>query len=177
MIFLIVLTSLVLAFFTFFMFISNFRPKLFIENMKTLWHKVQVFRFMFRVMMKLFKRAIVHDFSKFGPHEAPYFAKADGLKNLEYGSPAYKKMLKEVLKPALDHHYANNTHHPEHHPGGINDMSLLDQLEMLCDWKAATLRTKDGDIKKSIEYNMGRFGYSEDTKQKYIQLLKDINAY
>jgi hypothetical protein len=156
---------------------SKLKPVLISENFKTMWHKVQVFRFMWRTMMKLFKRAIVHDLSKFGPEEAPYFAKAKGLNTLEYGSPEYKKMLKETLKPALDHHYANNSHHPEYHEKGFHDMSLLDQLEMLCDWKAATLRTKDGDIKKSLEFNQGRFGYNEDTKKKFIEFLKDINAY
>ena len=132
---------------------------------------------MWRTMMKLFKRAIVHDFSKFSDQEAPYFAEANKLNNLTYGSPEYKRMITVTLKPALKHHYENNSHHPEYHKGGVNEMGLLDQIEMLCDWKAATLRTKDGDIKKSIELNAGRFGYNEDTKNKYIEFLKDIKAY
>ena len=181
MVFLILLLTVIVAIplfcVGFILYKSKLKPVLIKENFKTFWHKIQVFRFLWRTMIKLFKRAIVHDLSKFGPEEAPYFAKAIGLKNLEYGSPEYKKMLKETLKPALDHHYSNNSHHPEYHKNGINDMSLLDQLEMLCDWKAATLRTKDGDIKKSLDFNQGRFGYSEDTKKKYIEFLKDINAY
>lgn len=150
---------------------------IFKENIKTFIHKLQVFRFMFKVMMKIFKRALVHDFSKFSKHEAPYFAKADKLNDYKYGTPEYHKMIKEQLQPALEHHYSNNSHHPEYHKNGINDMSILDQVEMLCDWKAATIRTKDGDIKKSIEYNQTRFGYNDDTKKKYIQFLKDINVY
>lgn len=176
MIFLYIFIFLIVAFFIFFLSISRFKLKVFRENMKTLWHKIQVFRFMLRVIFKLFKRAFVHDFSKFSKHEAPYFADAKKLNLLKYGSIEYKKCLAETLKPALDHHYKNNSHHPEYHSGGINQMSLLDQIEMLCDWKAATLRTKDGDIKKSIQINKDRFGYSEDTKKKYEQFLRDINA-
>ena len=48
------------------------------------------------------------------------------------------------FKPAIDHHYANNRHHPEHWPNGINDMTLMDLIEMLADWKAATARNKNG---------------------------------
>jgi hypothetical protein len=41
-------------------------------------------------------------------------------------------------------------------------MSLLDILEMLCDWKAATERMKDGgDLKSSIVINRERFGMDE----------------
>jgi hypothetical protein len=44
-------------------------------------------------------------------------------------------------------------------------MSLIDLIEMICDWKAATLRHNDGDINKSIELNKDRFGYSDDLAQ------------
>jgi hypothetical protein len=37
-------------------------------------------------------------------------------------------------------------------------MSLLDLLEMLCDWKAASERHADGDIARSLRINRERFG-------------------
>lgn len=40
---------------------------------------------------------------------------------------------------------------------GINGMSLLDLLEMVCDWKAATMRHADGNIVRSLEINQKRF--------------------
>jgi hypothetical protein len=64
------------------------------------------------------------------------------------------------MKPALDHHYANNSHHPEHYKNGIDDMSLLDLVEMICDWKAASERHNNGNIRKSIEVNGKRFEMS-----------------
>jgi hypothetical protein len=54
-----------------------------------------------------------------------------------------------------------NPHHPEHYSDGIDGMNLLDLVEMVCDWKAATLRHDDGDIKKSVEINQKRFGMSD----------------
>jgi hypothetical protein len=65
---------------------------------------------------------------------------------------------------ALHHHYNSNSHHPENHAGGIRDMTLLDVTEMLCDWKAATERHADGDLRRSIEQNAERFGYGEEMK-------------
>ncbi len=85
------------------------------------------------------------------------------LKNSTYGSEEYKQFLVE-MKPALDHHYANNRHHPEHFEKGISDMDLIDIIEMICDWKAATERHDNGDIEKSIHLNQARFGYSDELK-------------
>ena len=39
-------------------------------------------------------------------------------------------------------------------------MDLLDIIEMLCDWWAATERHADGDIISSIHKNTGRFSLS-----------------
>lgn len=42
----------------------------------------------------------------------------------------------------------------------VAGMSLLDVVEMLADWKAATERHDDGDIEKSLEINADRFNLS-----------------
>jgi hypothetical protein len=36
-------------------------------------------------------------------------------------------------------------------------MNLLDLIEMFCDWKAASERHNDGNLRKSIEINGQRF--------------------
>lgn len=116
-------------------------------------------------VMELMHRAEHHDDSKFEEPELSGFAKAQHkLSTCEYGSEEYKANLKE-LKPILDHHYAKNRHHTEHWPNGINDMTLVDVLEMLCDWKAATERNKDGNIRKSIEINAEKYGINPQLKQ------------
>lgn len=64
------------------------------------------------------------------------------------------------MKPFLDHHYENNPHHPEHFSAGILNMTLVDLVEMFCDWVAATERHDDGDIFVSISKNQTRFKMS-----------------
>lgn len=117
------------------------------------------------VIGDLAKRAAAHDLSKLSPAEKPVFDEfTPKLRGSTYGSDEYKGFL-AAMRPALDHHYAHNSHHPEHYPDGIRGMSLLDLIEMLADWKAATGRHADGDLGRSIEVNQGRFGYSDETKR------------
>lgn len=106
-----------------------------------------------------------HDDSKFEEPELSLFAaNTKKLGETEYGSQEYKALL-ETVKPAIEHHYANNRHHTEHWPEGINDMTLIDVLEMLCDWKAATARNKNGNIRKSIEINSEKYKISPQLRQ------------
>ena len=42
----------------------------------------------------------------------------------------------------------------------VNGMNLIDILEMLCDWKAASMRHNEGEIRESIKINTSRFGLS-----------------
>ena len=56
----------------------------------------------------------------------------------------------------------------------VRQMNLVSILEMLCDWKAASLRHNDGDIRKSIEFNQRRFGYSDELKQILYNTLGAI---
>jgi hypothetical protein len=52
----------------------------------------------------------------------------------------------------LKHHYAYNRHHQEFFgEDGVDGMTLVDLIEMLPDWKAATERHDDGDLAKSLE--------------------------
>lgn len=103
-----------------------------------------------------------HDLTKVGPIEKPVFDEyTPKLKDSTYGSEEYKGFL-AAMKPALDHHYAKNRHHPEHFENGIQGMNLVDLIEMFCDWKAATMRHGDGDLMKSIDINQTRFGYDDD---------------
>ena len=85
------------------------------------------------------------------------------LATCTYGSNEYKSYLKG-LKEGLAIHYKNNRHHPEHFRNGIKNMNLIDLIEMVCDWKAASERHNDGNIYKSIEINQERFGYSDELK-------------
>ncbi len=120
-------------------------------------------------------RGVKHDASKLESPELEIFTAATPkLAGLTYGSEEYEESLKEI-KPALDHHYAANRHHPEHFPNGIEDMTLVDIIELLCDWKASSLRQHDGNLLKSIELNAQRFGFSKQLKKIFINTAKLID--
>jgi len=125
-------------------------------------HKQNVKQFIGYFISALEQRAENHDNSKLEGEEAELLAKYTPiLANLTYGSEEYKESLK-ALGPALDHHYKANSHHPESFETGMSGMTLVDLVEMFCDWMAATKRHNDGDIFKSIEVNEERFGISEE---------------
>ena len=129
-------------------------------NNDTFRHIERVRNLLNMMIKELLNRGELHDQSKLEEPEVALFTEyTPKLAECTYGSPEYNQFKKD-MKPALDHHYANNRHHPEHHKNGINDMNLLDLVEMLCDWKAASERHNDGNIRKSIEINGERFEMS-----------------
>lgn len=129
-------------------------------NYDTFRHIERVRNLINKCIENLMIRGEKHDQSKLESPEVELFTEyTPKLATCIYDSDEYKEM-KKAMKPALDHHYANNSHHPEHHKNGIEDMNLLDIIEMLCDWKAASERHNDGNIKKSIEINANRFSMS-----------------
>lgn len=129
-------------------------------NYDTFRHIERVRNLLNVCVLDLIRRGEFHDQTKLKTPEVELFTEyTSKLSTCTYGSEEYRDYLLK-LKPALDHHYANNRHHPEHHKNGVNDMNLLDIIEMLCDWKAASERHNDGNIRKSIEINANRFGLS-----------------
>jgi len=121
----------------------------------------------------LLDRAENHDNTKFEEPELSIFAEnTDKLAKTEYGGAEYKELLKEV-RPAIEHHYSKNRHHPEFHKNGIDDMNLVDIQEMLCDWKAAGERNKNGNIRHSIEVNADRYRISPQLKRILENTVRD----
>ena len=117
-------------------------------------------------------RAIHHDMSKWTEKEWPLFEVATPkLASLTYGSEEYKEAL-ESIAPALAHHYANNPHHPEH-TGDIRNMSLVDLLEMLADWKAAGERHENGSMAASLKTNKERFSIPHDVHVLLVNTALD----
>ncbi len=157
---------------------------------ETVSHIFEVRKYLEFAMKELEERGRVHDLSKLKSPELEIFTEyTPRLKKSTYGSEEYKENLKE-MKVALEHHYANNRHHPEHfklytckeclkeykkHPhacdecfhvdfkeeSDISQMNLFDLIEMVCDWMAAVMRHENGDIMKSLDINSLRFGISD----------------
>jgi hypothetical protein len=126
-------------------------------NFETLAHIEKVRKVLNVICCALTNRGLMHDKSKMTRPEVEMFTQNIRLLDaLTYGSADYKRALKN-LGPALQHHYENNRHHPEHHENGVNDMNLIDIIEMFADWTAATLKHSDGNLGDSININEKRF--------------------
>jgi hypothetical protein len=145
-------------------------------------HIDRVGDFMGEAIVNLHTRAVVHDASKLVEPELSYFNIAtERLATLVYGSPEYLASL-EDLKPALNHHYAHNDHHPEHFENGVRGMSLMALIEMLCDWRAASERTKQRTddpekvktFESGLEYNFERFGITGDLADVLRNTAKEL---
>ncbi len=108
---------------------------------------------------ELRSRAMDHDRSKFEQVELLPLADMQELIAKEgqapYGTDEYKRRT-ALLGPMIKHHHENNTHHPEHYPNGIAGFDVLDLLEMVCDWKAASER--GGDDAVNLSYSIEKFG-------------------
>lgn len=127
-------------------------------NYETMVHIQQVQKAVNKLSMLAIERGRVHDRSKLTEPEVEYFAKyTDELKDLTYNSKEYKECL-EKMKPAIDHHYAVNRHHPQHFPDGVAGMSIVDILEMISDWWASAKRQNNGNLRISLEESCKRFG-------------------
>lgn len=145
-----------------------------VETQKHIEHVRKYIRFM---IDKIDMRGVKHDASKLETPEVEIFAEyTPKLNSTTFGSEEYYKNLDE-MKPALDHHYASNRHHPEHFVNGINDMTLVDIIEMFCDWKASTLRHNDGNLLKSIETNAERFKMDGQLKQILLNTARMIDEH
>jgi len=128
---------------------------------ETLVHSQRVGELVVAVVKELLDRSTCHDRSKTEPPEVEVFDEfTPKLKDSTYGSDEYKGYL-EAMGEGLAHHYASNRHHPEHFVDGVNDMTLVDLVEMLADWKAATERHADGDLGRSLAIQAERFDLSD----------------
>lgn len=143
-------------------------------NYDTFRHIERVRNLLNKASIELLRRGEKHDQSKLESPEVELFTEfTPKLSATTYGSEEYNAYKKE-MQVALDHHYANNRHHPEFHKNGINDMTLLDLMEMLVDWKAASERHNDGNILKSIEINGERFEMSKQLIQIFENTAREF---
>lgn len=125
---------------------------------ETYAHSQRVGELIIELVKELLARSTCHDRSKTEEPELSVFNEyTPKLKDTTYGSEQYKSYLAAMGK-GLAHHYKVNRHHPEFHPDGIDSMTLVDLIEMLADWKAATERHADGSLEASLQVQAGRFG-------------------
>lgn len=107
---------------------------------------------------EIHRRGAEHDRSKFQEEEIGPLAKIEEIiardGQAPFGSEEYEHR-RQMLAPMLMHHYAKNSHHPEHYEKGINGMDLFDIIEMFFDWKAASERGEESTM--GLETAIKRF--------------------
>ena len=121
-------------------------------------HKDNVFNVITLLLIPdMFDRAELHDDSKLKePEKSIYDEFIPKLRTAKYGTPEYEQIREEMRKAGGDHHNSHNRHHPEYFPNGINDMTLNDLNEMICDWFAASLRS-DTSFIKGLDRNIQKY--------------------
>lgn len=135
-------------------------------------HEVQ--KCLMQIVQSLMVRLHSHDLSKLEPPELEVFDEfTPKLKATTYNSAEYKHYLRQ-MNIGLEHHYAVNDHHPEHFFNGIYEMDLMQLIEMLADWKAATLRHEDGDLRRSIMENADRFRYDKNMTMMLLRTAEHL---
>lgn len=138
-------------------------------------HTIQ--RVLSTVIKELMDRQLTHDQSKLVGPEVQVLAlhNEKKVKAITFNSREYNEGL-SVLGEALEHHYYHNRHHPEHFDNGIEGMTLIDILEMVCDWKASSLRNHNGNAKDSVTACAKRFNIDKQLSQvlyNTIEFLED----
>lgn len=141
------------------------------SKIETLKHILRVRNLANMLVTQFLAQIELHDLSKLESPEAEGFALiTEKLKHVKFGSPEYKEGMKEA-EEAIAHHHCNNSHHPEYHPRGVNDMTILDVLEMFCDWKAASERNKNGSLENSIHYCCSKYKINPQLEEIFLNSM------
>lgn len=150
------------------------------SRFSTLRHMECVRNYLNLFIREFLARGEHHDQSKLEDPELSLFNEyTDHLRTVTYGSEDYYTTL-EKMKPAIEHHYSCSRHHPEHYKNGMLGMNLIDLVELICDWKASSLRHNDGNILRSLEINKERFDIPEPLYQileNTVQWMDDKDVF
>ena len=141
----------------------------------TLQHMTEVQENLAEIRAKLECRGFAHDRSKLLAVEFDGFCKTrPKFKLANYGSPEYRECVEEI-RPSVEHHYKANRHHVAYHKCGFADMNLIDILEMLADWKAASRRSPNMSFEDSLPKAFEKCGIPPNMQQHIMATLKYLH--
>jgi hypothetical protein len=125
-----------------------------VAQWQTAVHKGWVAWFMLRLLWSCWREPIVL------PDKARFACGVDGF----VGAWVSRMVRHDVSKFRWDE------------ASGFAEMPWIARMEMLCDWAAAIRRTKDGDLRRSIDKNAHRFGYGPRDRAWLLGLASRIGA-
>jgi hypothetical protein len=132
-------------------------------------HQALVASQMRKLAHLLIEAADIHDLSKLSPWEFTGFVEFNHVaRENKLGSPEYQQSLKDN-EGVIGLHYKSNRHHPEHHSHGIENMGLVDLVEMVADWRAASAVYGQTSFEEALPILRERFGL--DQRHLYLVWL------
>jgi len=122
---------------------------------------------------ELERRAHMHDQSKLSTTEFPGFIEINRIaREHSIGTPEYEAAMRTAT--CIKEHFANNSHHPEHHETTA-DMGWLDIVEMVLDWKAACDTYGTNTLRDSLDYQRKRHGFTDNQWWLILQVVEWID--
>ena len=124
-----------------------------------------------KVTQELERRALAHDLSKLRPDEFEGFVEIQKVAREHVpGSDEYEASMRK--SKCLDLHFSRNSHHPEFHRG-VGEMGWLDIIEMVLDWRAASLTYDNGGVFRDfLPYHRKRHGFSDEQWWLVMQIVE-----
>ena len=105
-------------------------------------------------------RGRVHDRSKLKSDEFDGYIHINrAARKHAFDSPELREVKRNHIA-AIDHHYARNSHHPEYHKD-IRDMGFMDIIEMVIDWKAASITYGNQTLREGLSTMRERHDFSD----------------
>lgn len=140
---------------------------------KIMQHKTRVSIIMTKIAREMIARGKSHDNSKFkSPEREIYSENLPKLENAKFGSEEYNNLVNGELAVAVQHHYRQNDHHPEHFEDGFFGMNLIQIMEMVSDWVAVSAE-KGTDVVEMLPTLMRE----KDIPENYYMILKNTLEY
>jgi hypothetical protein len=145
-----------------------------LEIRNILAHKEAIATYMAKFCAELSYRAAVHDNSKFDPQEFDVYAQhIQDFNKHPFGSPEDNALRDKIISASLLHR-KHNRHHPEFFRDGLDGMNLIDLLEMIIDWKAATERCPHDSLQKSMPLLKEKYNISDQLYNILTNTLVDF---
>jgi hypothetical protein len=140
----------------------------------TLLHISEVKENLEQVATLLRQRGESHDRSKLQEFEFDAFVSTrEQFKKANYGTPEYQACV-DAIRPAVEHHYRNNRHHTDFHANGVNNMTLIDVVEMIADWKAASRRSPDKKFVDTLDFAKNKYKIDDQLFGIIENTLKEL---
>src|SRR5262249_44049812 len=121
-------------------------------------------------------RARVHDLSKYSDRERLGYIWLTWMYEQQGKRFEVPNGVADLVEQSLRTHRERNAHHPEAHRSP-DTMSVLDLVEMVCDWTAIAQENEGdgGSARVWAERNISRWGFSRSTRTFIFLTIDELD--